>query len=460
MHYAASCGNTDFVEALLTHGADCTIPGSDGLTPVAAAIKAGYYDIAELLVKSLYKKQLSHSNQAEKTGGASLDAQLFASCSSGNLNEVIRLVSEGSNVNSKDDYLVSCVHRAAATENMEVLEYVLEKGGEVNVQDHLGNTPLHFAAFKNNYNSVRLLLSNGADPLMKNCDGMTALHLAQLCGFGQIVALLQTYIANPTAPLSASLQRVDNTASATFSVCIKSQDAAMVSIEKWTPYLVHLSEHQRTLTLYPPGASPSTTGAPGTKPGAAGVRTIDLSEVQTIGAKDTLHTFSVVTRLGAMYLFRAQNYEEYALWRSMLSCIMDDAEATKGEVEAGEDAVGFSAKEWRTEEMLNEEEGGDDDANGDIYKTTSCASVTGTSQTLRNSLNKHRSLSSSSIRVSGSTFQPELPRIAAPSIEPPGRHFDLLRSDLYVQCTDALSSPTSQKPIVLSVPSPVVPKKS
>ena len=64
-----------------------------------------------------------------------------------------------------------CIHAAAFSGHILILEYLLSRGAEVGVQDEEGTTPLHVAARGGFLTLVEHLLGWGAEARARNQDG-------------------------------------------------------------------------------------------------------------------------------------------------------------------------------------------------------------------------------------------------------------------------------------------------
>ena len=73
----------------------------------------------------------------------------------------------------------TALHRAAASNQTDVIKRLLLEGADVNRKIRFfKNTPLHMAAENNSTEAVRFLLDNGADINLKNDDNKTPLDEA------------------------------------------------------------------------------------------------------------------------------------------------------------------------------------------------------------------------------------------------------------------------------------------
>ncbi|CAL5422705.1 unnamed protein product [Camellia sinensis] len=116
LQFAASSGNVEIVEILLSSGADVNLKNNGGRTALHYAASKGWLKIAEIL--------LSH----------------------------------GANINLKDKACwVHPLHRAASTGNSELCELLIEEGAEVDAIDKAGQTPLMSAVICENKEVVQSL---------------------------------------------------------------------------------------------------------------------------------------------------------------------------------------------------------------------------------------------------------------------------------------------------------------
>lgn len=76
-------------------------------------------------------------------------------------------------IHGKDEYEFSVMHAAVATDNEELVEYLIRQGADVRAKNDEGITPLHIALYPE---IASLLIRHGADVNAAANDGSTPLH--------------------------------------------------------------------------------------------------------------------------------------------------------------------------------------------------------------------------------------------------------------------------------------------
>eukprot|EP00612_Vaucheria_litorea_P005359 CAMPEP_0171464440 /NCGR_PEP_ID=MMETSP0945-20130129/7762_1 /TAXON_ID=109269 /ORGANISM="Vaucheria litorea, Strain CCMP2940" /LENGTH=149 /DNA_ID=CAMNT_0011991537 /DNA_START=62 /DNA_END=511 /DNA_ORIENTATION=+ len=88
----------------------------------------------------------------------------------GDIDRVIRYTSRGGDVNRRDFYRNTALHRAACMGYPEIVSYLIENGADVNAQAKDGWTPLHLAARWKRISIIRMLIEAGADCTIETND--------------------------------------------------------------------------------------------------------------------------------------------------------------------------------------------------------------------------------------------------------------------------------------------------
>ncbi len=110
---------------------------------------------------------------------------------SGDADRVTGLIQNGSDVNGKDMFGWTPLHRAVDSNRYGIATYlVLSAKADVNIRDEDWNTPLHIDAKKGNVKLVELLVDQGAVTTAKNKAGQTPKDIATELTFGKAVAAL------------------------------------------------------------------------------------------------------------------------------------------------------------------------------------------------------------------------------------------------------------------------------
>ena len=110
------------------------------------------------------------------------DAFLLNAARVGDLDQVMKLVAQGHNVNHETAGFDTPLSAAAQGRRLEVARFLLGKGADVNHQSSLGgNTPLMEAAKSGNVQMLKLLLEHGGDPctILKYSDNDNAQRIAE-----------------------------------------------------------------------------------------------------------------------------------------------------------------------------------------------------------------------------------------------------------------------------------------
>ncbi|XP_067675907.1 protein phosphatase 1 regulatory subunit 12A-like isoform X19 [Haliotis asinina] len=95
----------------------------------------------------------------------------LAACSSGDREEVTRLLDRGADINTANVDGLTALHQACIDDNLEMVEFLVEKVADVDVCDNEGWTPLHATASCGFTEIARYLIKMGANIAAVNNDG-------------------------------------------------------------------------------------------------------------------------------------------------------------------------------------------------------------------------------------------------------------------------------------------------
>ena len=123
-----------------------------------------------------------------------LDDQLIKAIQNNDLERCKTLISDGADVNAKNDWHEQTpLHNAAYYGHLKIAELLIKKGAKVNAKDSDGWTPLHKAAYKGHLEVAKLLIEKGADVNAKNKWGWTPLDLVHKSYHPELYKLLKSY---------------------------------------------------------------------------------------------------------------------------------------------------------------------------------------------------------------------------------------------------------------------------
>jgi ankyrin repeat protein len=159
LHYAAQEGHMEVAELLIADGADLEAKADTGITPPDWAYK--YPEIANLL---------------RKHGGKY--GTIHVAARGGDIEAVKEFLAAGADVDAKDKYGRTPLHRVAYEGHKAIVELLIAKGADVDAKDEEEWTPLYVAAMEGQTEVAELLIAEGADVDAKNKYGDTPLNTA------------------------------------------------------------------------------------------------------------------------------------------------------------------------------------------------------------------------------------------------------------------------------------------
>uniref|UniRef100_A0A5F8H9A1 Protein phosphatase 1 regulatory subunit n=1 Tax=Monodelphis domestica TaxID=13616 RepID=A0A5F8H9A1_MONDO len=121
--------------------------------------------------------------QSSRRGGPRVrfeDGAVFlAACSSGDTDEVKRLLARGADINTVNVDGLTALHQACIDENLDMVKFLVENRANVNQQDNEGWTPLHAAASCGYLNIAEYFINHGASVATVNSEGEVPSDLAE-----------------------------------------------------------------------------------------------------------------------------------------------------------------------------------------------------------------------------------------------------------------------------------------
>ncbi|XP_041442309.1 protein phosphatase 1 regulatory subunit 12A isoform X2 [Xenopus laevis] len=106
-------------------------------------------------------------------------AVFLAACSSGDTEEVLKLLDRGADINYANVDGLTALHQACIDDNIDMVKFLVEHGAGINQPDNEGWIPLHAASSCGYLDIAEYLISKGADVGVVNSEGDTPLDIAE-----------------------------------------------------------------------------------------------------------------------------------------------------------------------------------------------------------------------------------------------------------------------------------------
>jgi hypothetical protein len=187
----------DIAQFLIENGADVNETTNNGWTPLKEACERRMNDLIQLLVeknagttkpadpKIMYcdELQLHEIVLFDKEKEVKDFLANYSSQASSREEKLQRKNDKTltTNINCRDDYGETPLHKAIDTLSLSMAQLLLDHGADINAQDNLGRTPLHKAYQYAQTNMGKLLISNGADKQITDTMGKTAHYYLTTC---------------------------------------------------------------------------------------------------------------------------------------------------------------------------------------------------------------------------------------------------------------------------------------
>ncbi|XP_078530368.1 protein phosphatase 1 regulatory subunit 12A isoform X6 [Lissotriton helveticus] len=106
-------------------------------------------------------------------------AVFLAACSSGDSEEVFKLLDRGADINYANVDGLTALHQACIDDNIDMVKFLVEHGANINQPDNEGWIPLHAASSCGYLDIAEYLISQGANVGAVNSEGDTPLDIAE-----------------------------------------------------------------------------------------------------------------------------------------------------------------------------------------------------------------------------------------------------------------------------------------
>ena len=158
-----------------------TIAALPPQTILSRAVDTGNVELLEIAIRE--GADVNAKNEYGST-------PLHKSARHGRLEVARALIDKGADVNAKNDDGWTPLLLSASNEHLEVARFLIEAGADVNAKNEYGFTPLHKSARHGHLEVARALIDKGADVNAKNDDGSTPLLLSAENGRLEVVRAL------------------------------------------------------------------------------------------------------------------------------------------------------------------------------------------------------------------------------------------------------------------------------
>ncbi|XP_064595070.1 protein TANC2-like isoform X3 [Liolophura sinensis] len=167
----AACLNSrkDIVRFFISQGVDTQLANSNTFSPLMCAVKAGKWEIADLLLMTG-----ASIEQTDKHGRT----PLMIAASEGHIGVLEMLLSKGASLTVTDKEGLTALCWGCLKGHLHVVQSLLERGSDLHHTDKSGRQPLDLAAFFGDPQVVQYLLEKGANLEHVDYNGMRPLDRA------------------------------------------------------------------------------------------------------------------------------------------------------------------------------------------------------------------------------------------------------------------------------------------
>jgi ankyrin repeat protein len=188
LHFAVTKNLHTLVRKLIVHGADVTVPDSNGNTIVACAAKHGDAEMMTLALKHLRKAVSVTNNEGYSP---------LSLATGSNTVEIVRmLIKAKAGLKNRTLGGSTPLMKAASRGNTDMIKALIDANAIIDTISHRGRTALHVAILKDRPAAAEVLLASKANVDHVDCEGRSALGAAIDVGNAPIVKILVAAGAN------------------------------------------------------------------------------------------------------------------------------------------------------------------------------------------------------------------------------------------------------------------------
>jgi ankyrin repeat protein len=184
-------------------------------------------------LRSAETKQID-PNEPRKPADHSQFQAIFKAAARNDIEKIKSLVSEGADVNVRDNDGYTPLFYAVWQRNAEMAVLFIGHGAEVNLSDKTSSTPLHYAVWFANKDMIKLLVEKGADISIEDRKGETPIQYAAISRRGGLIDLL---LAGQTTNQTIHLAATKGDLAEIRSFIEKGTDIDTKDAIGWTPLL-------------------------------------------------------------------------------------------------------------------------------------------------------------------------------------------------------------------------------
>lgn len=173
MHSAVLSDDPEVIEWVLDKGLDVNAPNAHGNTPASFGESNGKINALKYL--------------AQKGADVNLENLWLRSNPKLTIELIQWLRSKGYNIRAEKNGLMHC---AAYNGQIDIIEYLMSEGIDVNIKDEEGKTPIYYATKKGKFKAIKYLYEHGADLKTQDDKGDTLMHIAARKGKVHIIQWL------------------------------------------------------------------------------------------------------------------------------------------------------------------------------------------------------------------------------------------------------------------------------